>query len=139
MEKVNGDANINAVSHCIRSGVERFTFISTVENNLPDFVLKGYFNGKRRAEAAVCDAYPETGTVLRPSFVYGTRKVLYQESAIYSEHSLLPLLPTLYCPMIFSCFIMSEIYCTGGKCVYSSRINREVHLIFTSLPSSYTP
>ena len=74
MEKVNGDANINAVSACVRAGVERFTFISTVENNLPTFVLSGYFNGKRRAETAVCDAYPNTGTVLRPSFVYGTRK-----------------------------------------------------------------
>ena len=42
MEKVNGDANINAVSACLRAGVKRFTFISTVDNNLPDFVLKGY-------------------------------------------------------------------------------------------------
>ena len=74
MEKVNGDANINAVSACVRAGVERFTFISTVENNLPPFILSGYFNGKRRAETAVCDAYPTTGTVLRPSFVYGTRR-----------------------------------------------------------------
>ena len=74
MEKVNGDANINAVSACVRAGVQRFTFISTVENNLPPFILSGYFNGKRRAETAVCDAYPKTGTVLRPSFVYGTRK-----------------------------------------------------------------
>jgi len=42
MEKANGDATINAVSACLRSGVKRFTFISTVDNNLPDFVLKGY-------------------------------------------------------------------------------------------------
>ena len=41
MERVNGDANINAVSACIRSGVGRFTFISTVENNLPGFILSG--------------------------------------------------------------------------------------------------
>jgi hypothetical protein len=35
--------------------VERFVYVSTVENNLPEFVLKGYFHGKQRAEAAVLD------------------------------------------------------------------------------------
>ena len=42
MEKVNGDANINAISSCLKAGVGRFTFISTVDNNLPSFVLSGY-------------------------------------------------------------------------------------------------
>lgn len=39
----------------LNSGVERFVYVSTVENNLPDFVLKGYFRGKQRAEAAVLE------------------------------------------------------------------------------------
>ena len=42
MEKMNGDANIIAVSEALNAGVQRFVYISTVENNLPDFVLKGY-------------------------------------------------------------------------------------------------
>lgn len=36
-----------------------------------------YFEGKRRAEQALLEAFPEpgTGVVLRPSFIYGHRKV----------------------------------------------------------------
>eukprot|EP01041_Mallomonas_annulata_P012270 gene12270-25791_t len=75
MERINGDLNIKLVSSALHSGVERFIYVSTVENNLPDFILKGYFNGKRRAEQAVLDAFPFTGTVLRPGFMYGTRQV----------------------------------------------------------------
>jgi len=53
------------------TGVKQFIFVSTVENNLPEDVLRGYFNGKRRAEQALLDAYPVGGTVLRPGFMYG--------------------------------------------------------------------
>jgi nucleoside-diphosphate-sugar epimerase len=42
MEKINGDANINAVNACRQAGIQRFSYISTVENNLPDFILRGY-------------------------------------------------------------------------------------------------
>ena len=49
--------------------------MSTVENNLPDIVLRGYFNGKRRAEVATMEAFPETGSILKPSFIYGTREL----------------------------------------------------------------
>ena len=38
-------------------------------------LLNSYFNGKRRAEQALLDAYPDTGVVLRPGFIYGTREV----------------------------------------------------------------
>jgi uncharacterized protein YbjT (DUF2867 family) len=75
MQKVNGDANCLAVSESLRAGVPQFVFVSTVENTLPKFVLRGYFEGKRRAEEAVMDAYPHSGTILRPSFVYGCRDV----------------------------------------------------------------
>ena len=75
MEKINGDANILAISEALRAGVPRFVYISTVENNLPDFILKGYFNGKRRTEKALADAFPETGIALRPGFIYGDRTV----------------------------------------------------------------
>jgi uncharacterized protein YbjT (DUF2867 family) len=75
MEKINGDANILAVSETLRAHIPRFVYISTVENNLPDFLLKGYFNGKRRTENALIDAFPMTGVVLRPGFIYGTRNI----------------------------------------------------------------
>lgn len=75
MEKINGDANINAIQTALKAGIPRFVYVSTVENNLPSFFLKGYFNGKRRAEKALLETYPQTGYVLRPGFIHGTRNV----------------------------------------------------------------
>ncbi len=34
-----------------------------------------YFNGKRRSEKALAEAFPVTGAVLRPGFIYGTRDI----------------------------------------------------------------
>lgn len=75
MEKVNGDANIAAIEAAREAGVVRYVYISTVENNLPAFLLAGYFNGKRRAEKALMDTFQQNATVMRPGFIYGTRQV----------------------------------------------------------------
>ena len=39
------------------------------------FVLSGYFQGKRNAEHAMAEAYPDQGVCLRPGFIHGTRYV----------------------------------------------------------------
>ncbi len=76
MERINGDANVLAAEVAAKEGVAHFVYVSTVENNLPEAVLKGYFHGKQRAEEAVLKHFPSgKGVVLRPSFVYGTRQV----------------------------------------------------------------
>ena len=76
MEKINGDANILLASEALKvTDIKRFVYLSTVENNLPDFVLKGYFNGKKRAEDAIMDAFQNNAWVIRPGFMYGTRDV----------------------------------------------------------------
>lgn len=75
MARVNGDANVRAVSAALRRRVSRFVFISAIRTDLPSFVLRGYFEGKRRGEEAVLDAFGGNGTVLRPSFVFGDRAV----------------------------------------------------------------
>ena len=76
MEKINGDANLLLASEALKvTDIKRFVYLSTVENNLPDFVLKGYFNGKKRAEQAILDAYQNQAWILRPGFMYGTRDV----------------------------------------------------------------
>ncbi len=75
MEKINGDANIIAVEEALKANVPRFVYVSTVENNLPDFVLKGYFIGKRKAERALQEKYNENGIILRPGFIHGTRTI----------------------------------------------------------------
>lgn len=91
MEKMNGDANITAISESLRAGVPRFVYVSTVENNLPDFFLRGYFHGKRRAEQALQDAYPRTGVILRPGMIHGTRNVPLPKSVLGVSELPLPL------------------------------------------------
>jgi len=75
MQKINGDANIFACSKGLKLNVSRFVYISTVDNNLPNFILKGYFQGKQRAEHAIQDAYPDNGFILKPGFIYGNRYI----------------------------------------------------------------
>jgi len=83
MQKINGDANIFSCSKALSLNVSRFVYISTVDNNLPKFILKGYFEGKQRAENAIQDAYPDNGFILKPGFIYGSRYI--------SETSAIPL------------------------------------------------
>ena len=75
MARINGDANVRAVSAALRHKVARFVYVSAIQTDLPSFVLRGYFEGKRRSEEAVIDAFGERGAVLRPSFVFGSRSI----------------------------------------------------------------
>eukprot|EP00262_Sarcandra_glabra_P001833 TRINITY_DN11_c0_g1_i1.p1 TRINITY_DN11_c0_g1~~TRINITY_DN11_c0_g1_i1.p1 ORF type:complete len:303 (-),score=53.03 TRINITY_DN11_c0_g1_i1:299-1207(-) len=76
MKKINGEANVLAVSAAKDFGVPKFIMISVHDYNLPSFLLSsGYFTGKRQAEAEVLSKYPNSGVVLRPGFIYGKRKV----------------------------------------------------------------
>lgn len=74
-EKLNGDANVAIATQSKAAGVKNFVFVSAVESNLPDVFLRGYFHGKKRAEDVVLSEFPSTGTVLRPSAIYGVRNV----------------------------------------------------------------
>ena len=61
MERINGDANIAAIDAAVEVKVPRFVYISTVENNLPQFFLKGYFQGKKRTENHLIKAFGNSG------------------------------------------------------------------------------
>ncbi|KAJ7560891.1 hypothetical protein O6H91_03G004800 [Diphasiastrum complanatum] len=76
MQKLNGEANTLAVDAASKAGVSKFVLISVHDYNLPPFFLSnGYFEGKRQAEAEVLSKFPNSGTVLRPGFIYGKRRV----------------------------------------------------------------
>ncbi|KAH7444815.1 hypothetical protein KP509_02G093000 [Ceratopteris richardii] len=76
MEQINGEANVLAINAACNAGVRKFVFISVHDYNFPDFVKGvGYFSGKKRAEAEVLAKFTTTGTVLRPGFIYGKRRV----------------------------------------------------------------
>ncbi|KAK6934942.1 NAD(P)-binding domain [Dillenia turbinata] len=76
MKRINGEANVLAVTAAKDYGIPKFVLISVHDYNLPSFLLSsGYFTGKRKAESEVLSKYPSSGVVLRPGFIYGKRKV----------------------------------------------------------------
>ncbi|XAR70669.1 hypothetical protein NMG60_11027597 [Bertholletia excelsa] len=76
MQRINGEANVVAVTAAKNFGIPKFILISVHDYNLPSFLLQsGYFTGKRKAESEVLSNYPTTGVVLRPAFIYGKRRV----------------------------------------------------------------
>lgn len=76
MQRVNGEANVVAVTAAKDFGIPKFILISVHDYNLPSFLLSsGYFTGKRKAESEVLSKYPTSGVVLRPGFIYGKRRV----------------------------------------------------------------
>ncbi|GFP81643.1 uncharacterized protein at1g32220 chloroplastic [Phtheirospermum japonicum] len=75
MYKTNGTANINAIRAASEEGVKRFVYISAADFGVVNYLLRGYFEGKRAAETELLTRYPYGGVILRPGFIYGTRSV----------------------------------------------------------------
>ena len=79
MYKVCGTANMVLMDAAAEAGVNKFAFISVHDYQFPggwnakQFLLKGYFQGKRDAEAHLARVFPTSGVALRPGFVYGSR------------------------------------------------------------------
>lgn len=79
MYRVCGTANIALMDAAAAATVPRFAFISVHDYQFPggwhakEFLLKGYFQGKRDAEAHLSRVFPDTGVALRPGFIYGSR------------------------------------------------------------------
>ncbi|PIM97233.1 putative oxidoreductase [Handroanthus impetiginosus] len=75
MYKINGTANINAVRAASEEGVKRFVYISAADFGVVNYLLQGYYEGKRAAETELLTRYPYGGVILRPGFIHGTRRV----------------------------------------------------------------
>nr|XP_010929082.1 uncharacterized protein At1g32220, chloroplastic [Elaeis guineensis] len=75
MYKINGTANINAIRAASEQGVKRFVYISAADFGLANYLLQGYYEGKRAAEAELLTKFTYGGVILRPGFIYGTRQV----------------------------------------------------------------
>lgn len=75
MYKINGTANINAIRAASEQGVKRFVYISAADFGLINYLLRGYYEGKRAAETELLTKFPYGGVILRPGFIYGTRNV----------------------------------------------------------------
>ncbi|URD72470.1 NAD dependent epimerase dehydratase family protein [Musa troglodytarum] len=75
MYKINGTSNINAIRAAAEKGVKRFVYISAADFGLVNYLLQGYYEGKRAAEAELLTKFTYGGVILRPGFIYGTRQV----------------------------------------------------------------
>ncbi|KAJ3698242.1 hypothetical protein LUZ61_001947 [Rhynchospora tenuis] len=75
MYKINGTANINAIRVAAELGVKRFVYISAADFGLVNFLLQGYYEGKRAAEAELLSKFTYGGVIIRPGFIHGTRQV----------------------------------------------------------------
>ena len=72
--RINGDANVNIAASVFESKtVRKFVFVSATDIGPAHRVLKGYYQGKRRADRAILETLPDRGCVLRPAMVYGSR------------------------------------------------------------------
>ena len=76
MRRGNGDHNVLAIEAAKKAGVGRFVYVS-VASVVPDVVgktplMRGYFEGKRDAEACLRENYAEGDYfIVKPSFIYG--------------------------------------------------------------------
>ncbi|GLU01686.1 hypothetical protein SLE2022_189800 [Rubroshorea leprosula] len=75
MYKINGTANINAIQAASEQGVKRFVYISAADFGLVNYLLRGYYDGKRATEAELNNKFPDGGIILRPGFIHGMRQV----------------------------------------------------------------
>ncbi|GAV77835.1 NAD_binding_10 domain-containing protein [Cephalotus follicularis] len=75
MYKINGTANINAIRAASEKAVKRFVYISAADFGLANYLLQGYYEGKKAAETELLTKFPYAGVILRPGFIYGTRRV----------------------------------------------------------------
>lgn len=75
MYKINGTANINAIRAASEQGVKRFVYISAADFGIVNYLLQGYYEGKRAAEAELLTKFTYGGVILRPGFIHGTRQV----------------------------------------------------------------
>ncbi|KAI3505507.1 hypothetical protein L1887_27638 [Cichorium endivia] len=75
MYKINGTANINAVRAASEKGIKRFVYVSACDYGVVNYMLQGYYEGKRATETELLTKFPYGHVILRPGFIYGTRRV----------------------------------------------------------------
>uniref|UniRef100_A0A0E0K143 NAD(P)-binding domain-containing protein n=1 Tax=Oryza punctata TaxID=4537 RepID=A0A0E0K143_ORYPU len=75
MYKINGTANINAIRVAADKGIKRFVYVSAADFGFVNYLLQGYYEGKRATEAELLSKFTYGGVILRPGFIHGTRHV----------------------------------------------------------------
>lgn len=72
--RINGDPTINVAAALFeRKAIEKLVFVSACDMQPANYVLSGYYQGKRAAERAMLENLGERAVVLRPGMIYGSR------------------------------------------------------------------
>ncbi|XP_042449446.1 uncharacterized protein At1g32220, chloroplastic-like isoform X1 [Zingiber officinale] len=74
MRTLNGTANVNAVRVASEQGVQRFAYVSAASFGVIDYFLQGYYDGQKATEAEISAKFPNAGVILRPGYIYGTKR-----------------------------------------------------------------
>ncbi|XP_074591016.1 uncharacterized protein At1g32220, chloroplastic-like isoform X2 [Curcuma longa] len=74
MRTLNGTANVNAVRVASEQGVQRFAYVSAASFGVIDYFLQGYYDGQKATEAEISAKFPNGGVILRPGYIYGTKR-----------------------------------------------------------------
>jgi uncharacterized protein YbjT (DUF2867 family) len=82
MLRINGEANKTVINAAADAGVGRFALLSAHDYNFPGdlVVLRGYFQGKREAEATLAARFPDTGAC---SGIYSNCIVMILRAALF--------------------------------------------------------
>jgi len=84
MQKICGEATIDAIHTAKEKGVSKFGFVSSAQVYDGSFALTklppsapmyGYFQGKYRAEKELQQLYQDGHVIVRPGFIYGKRNI----------------------------------------------------------------
>ncbi|EEF41156.1 uncharacterized protein At1g32220, chloroplastic isoform X1 [Ricinus communis] len=75
MYKINGSANINAIKAATEKGVKKFVYVSAADFGLINYILRGYYEGKRATETELMKKFQYSGVILRPGFIHGSRRI----------------------------------------------------------------
>ncbi|EEC73398.1 hypothetical protein OsI_07649 [Oryza sativa Indica Group] len=70
MYKINGTANINAISVAAEKGIKRFVYVSAADFGFVNYLLQGYYEGKRATEAELLSKFTygaHDSTIKRPN------------------------------------------------------------------------
>ncbi|KAL8209949.1 hypothetical protein R6Q57_006681 [Mikania cordata] len=66
MYKINGTANINAVRAASEKGIKRFVYISAADFGMINYLIQGYYEGKRATETELLTKFPYGREILSP-------------------------------------------------------------------------
>ncbi|XP_057521652.1 uncharacterized protein At1g32220, chloroplastic isoform X1 [Amaranthus tricolor] len=117
MYKINGTTNMNAIRAAAEKGVKRFVYISAADFGVVNYLLQGYYEGKRAAETELLTKFPYGGY---PMVEYPLKRGLFQDRQRYPF--LVPVLVPRFKPNVVPGVILRPGFIYGTRQVGSMKL-----------------